>query len=243
MKFKIRAARKKEAKRNNQNNWPITYRWVTMGAIVAYSAVGSKTMNVALAQSVPPPGRAISQAQSQRFDIAPGPLSDLLPQFARAAGITFTLSLDSIGTIQSPGVSGTFTIQEALQHLLEGTSVTFRFQGPTAVSFELRGRTESIVVSGRAPGADPYADPLAPYKADRLSSAKFTEPVLNTAKTETVLTQEALLEWAGKHVARFKLPKRFVIQKDPLPKGGTGKVLKYQLREHFWGDKEKRIQG
>jgi len=192
MKFKIRAARKKEAKRNNQNNWPITYRWVTMGAIVAYSAVGSKTMNVALAQSVPPPGGAISQAQSQRFDIAPGPLSDLLPQFARAAGITFTLSLDSIGTIQSPGVSGTFTIQEALQHLLEGTSVTFRFQGPTAVTFELRGRTESIVVSGRAPGADPYADPLAPYKADRLSSAKFTEPVLNTAKTETVLTQEAL---------------------------------------------------
>ena len=43
-----------------------------------------------------------------------------------------------------------------------------------------------------APGADPYADPDAPYKADRLSSSKFTESVLNTARTETVLTQEVL---------------------------------------------------
>ena len=51
---------------------------------------------------------------------------------------------------------------------------------------------ESVEVTGRAPGADPYADPEAPYKADRLSSSKFTEPILNTARTETVLTQEAL---------------------------------------------------
>ena len=47
-------------------------------------------------------------------------------------------------------------------------------------------------MTAHAPGADPYADPEAPYKADRLSSTKFTEPVLNTARTETILTQEAL---------------------------------------------------
>ena len=156
------------------------------------SAVGSKTINVASAQTVPQPAGAVSQTQAQRFDIASGPLSEVLPQFARAAGITFTLSNDSIGTITSPGVSGTFTIQEALQHLVEGTSLTFRFTAPTAVTFELRGRTESVEVTGRVPGADPYADPEAPYKADRLASSKFTEPILNTARTETVLTQEAL---------------------------------------------------
>ncbi|HUO44768.1 MAG TPA: TonB-dependent receptor [Burkholderiales bacterium] len=42
------------------------------------------------------------------------------------------------------------------------------------------------------PGANPYADPDAPYKADRLSSSKFTEPVLNTARSTTVLTKEVL---------------------------------------------------
>jgi catecholate siderophore receptor len=46
---------------------------------------------------------------------------------------------------------------------------------------------------GSAPaGANPYADPAAPYKADRLSSNKFTQPVLNTPRTITVLTKEVL---------------------------------------------------
>ncbi|MBG0811297.1 TonB-dependent receptor [Methylosinus sp. H3A] len=46
---------------------------------------------------------------------------------------------------------------------------------------------------GAAPAdANPYADPKAPYKADRLSSNKFTQPLLNTPRTVTVLTKEIL---------------------------------------------------
>jgi catecholate siderophore receptor len=192
MKSRIRMAGKKKAKGRSQNSWPISYRWTAIGTVVACSAIGSKTMNVALAQGVPQPGGAISQRQAQHFDVMPGPLSEVLPQFARAAGITFTLSVNSIGTITSPGVLGTLTVQDALQHLLDGTSVTFRFTAPTAVIFELRAQSQSVNVTGHAPGADPYADPEAPYKADRLASSKFTESILNTARTETVLTQEAL---------------------------------------------------
>jgi catecholate siderophore receptor len=43
-----------------------------------------------------------------------------------------------------------------------------------------------------APDRNPYADPNAPYKADRLASPKFTEPLLDTPKTVTVLTKEVL---------------------------------------------------
>lgn len=43
-----------------------------------------------------------------------------------------------------------------------------------------------------APDANPYADPAAPYKSDRLSSSKFSEPIANTPKTVTVLTKELL---------------------------------------------------
>jgi catecholate siderophore receptor len=39
---------------------------------------------------------------------------------------------------------------------------------------------------------NPYADPNSPYKADRLASPKFTEPLLNTPKSVTVLTKELL---------------------------------------------------
>jgi catecholate siderophore receptor len=48
------------------------------------------------------------------------------------------------------------------------------------------------IMAQRAPGSNPYADPAAPYKVDRLSSSKFTEPVLNTPRSVTVLTKEVL---------------------------------------------------
>ena len=44
----------------------------------------------------------------------------------------------------------------------------------------------------QAADADPYADPAAPYKANRLASPKFTEPLLNTPKSVTVLTKEII---------------------------------------------------
>jgi catecholate siderophore receptor len=39
---------------------------------------------------------------------------------------------------------------------------------------------------------NPYADAAAPYKVDRLSGTKFTEPLINTPRTVTVLTKEIL---------------------------------------------------
>ena len=46
----------------------------------------------------------------------------------------------------------------------------------------------------RMPSADrdAYVDPAAPYKANRLSSPRATEPILNTPGQTTVLTREVL---------------------------------------------------
>jgi catecholate siderophore receptor len=53
----------------------------------------------------------------------------------------------------------------------------------------------------RSPDGNPYGDPVAPYKADRLASNRFTEPLLNTPKTVTVLTKEIL---ADKNATSFR---------------------------------------
>ena len=45
---------------------------------------------------------------------------------------------------------------------------------------------------GFAADGNPYGDPVAPYKADRLSSNRFTQPILDTPKTITVVTREVL---------------------------------------------------
>ena len=44
----------------------------------------------------------------------------------------------------------------------------------------------------RAADGNPYGDPVAPYKADRLSSNRFTQPILDTPKTVTVVTREVI---------------------------------------------------
>lgn len=45
-----------------------------------------------------------------------------------------------------------------------------------------------------APGANPYADPAAPYKVDRSASGKLTEPLLNTPRTVTTIPKEVIAD-------------------------------------------------
>ncbi len=56
-------------------------------------------------------------------------------------------------------------------------------------------------------------------------------------------SEKELAEFAAQRLAKFKLPKRYEFRTEPLPKGGTGKVLKRELREPFWTGKETRVQG
>jgi acyl-CoA synthetase (AMP-forming)/AMP-acid ligase II len=57
------------------------------------------------------------------------------------------------------------------------------------------------------------------------------------------LTAEDLLEFLCQRIARFKLPRTIQFSTAPLPKTGTGKIVKRSLREDFWQGKEKRVQG
>jgi fatty-acyl-CoA synthase len=56
-------------------------------------------------------------------------------------------------------------------------------------------------------------------------------------------TEQELNAFSAERLAKFKLPRRYEFRTDPLPKGGTGKVLKRELREPFWLGKERRVQG
>lgn len=62
-------------------------------------------------------------------------------------------------------------------------------------------------------------------------------------KPDAQLTQDQLCRFLGDRLAKFKIPRRFDFQTDPLPKTGTGKIMKRQLRESFWEGKSRRVQG
>ena len=57
------------------------------------------------------------------------------------------------------------------------------------------------------------------------------------------VTEPALREFIAGRLAKFKMPRRYEFVEGPLPKGGTGKILKRELREQFWQGKERRVQG
>jgi fatty-acyl-CoA synthase len=56
-------------------------------------------------------------------------------------------------------------------------------------------------------------------------------------------TEKELFDFGSKRLAKFKLPKKYEFLNEPLPKGGTGKILKRELRERFWEGKDRRVQG
>jgi acyl-CoA synthetase (AMP-forming)/AMP-acid ligase II len=57
------------------------------------------------------------------------------------------------------------------------------------------------------------------------------------------LTSEQLVRFLQTRLAKFKIPQVVQFAEGPLPKTGTGKILKRDLREAFWSGKERRVQG
>jgi len=62
-------------------------------------------------------------------------------------------------------------------------------------------------------------------------------------KADQQLTGDDLLAFLATRLAKFKLPRLIDFVPGPLPKTGTGKILKRELREPFWSGKDRRVQG
>jgi fatty-acyl-CoA synthase len=57
------------------------------------------------------------------------------------------------------------------------------------------------------------------------------------------LSSEELCDFLSQRIARFKVPRVFEFLETPLPKTGTGKIVKRELREMFWAGRGRRVQG
>ncbi len=110
--------------------------------------------------------------QQIRFAIQPAPLGDVLSAFEQLTQVSVVLADPAIAMVQSPGVIGMYTVRQALQELLSGTSVAFTFTARNAVALELRAAGEFISVTGEGPA---------------LTSRKFTEPLRDIPQTITVV--------------------------------------------------------
>jgi len=114
------------------------------------------------------------------------------------------------------------------------------------------GRLKDMIISG---GVNVYPAEIErellhhPAIADAavagVPDAKWGEiPVaIVVLKEGQKLTAEELLQFLQQRLARFKLPREIEFTHAPLPKTGTGKIVKRSLREAYWQGKSKRVQG
>jgi catecholate siderophore receptor len=184
----------------NKNTRLKKERMMVMGALMASAAVGARPVmasQVARAQKsryeeaiadvlktmrwAHSSGAASSPAQAsetQWFDIPPGPLHIVLATFQAQTGIAATVARAGIDELQSPGVTGLFSQEQALDQLLRGTGVAFRFTSTTTVTLDLRVHSAFVEVTGASPRG--------------VTSPKFTAPLRDIPQTITVIPNDVI---------------------------------------------------
>ena len=113
----------------------------------------------------------------------------------------------------------------------------------------IKDRSKDIIISGGenissveievAIAAHPAVLECAVVSAP--DDARGEAPIaLVVLKPDASLSTAELRSFCRSRLARFKVP-REIHFRDTLPKGGTGKILKAELREPFWRGQEKRV--
>jgi hypothetical protein len=115
-----------------------------MGALAAYTVTGAGKN--AVAQEPPVTARESSVLVNpqalfvRRYEIAAGPLGTVLEQFEKVAGVGITAAQPAVLSIQSPGVSGLYTVDQALQKILADTALDYSYSRDGTVQGELAFR-------------------------------------------------------------------------------------------------------
>jgi len=172
----------KKADKNGRRRRRGTARLFVLGAaFVATSATAFAQPAPAEArpERLQQASRAATAAQTGRvqYSIPSGPLGDLLERFEQTSGVRLTLAMPELAGLVSPGVSGFFTVQEALDQLLNGMSLAARLTAPDAAIIDIQARSESVQVTASAPG---------------VRSPKYQAPLRDIAQTIAVIPRTVI---------------------------------------------------
>jgi catecholate siderophore receptor len=178
-----RLSRRTNKKQSKTSIWPVTYRFVAMGTLMAYTAFGAT--KVTLAQSPEPASSAQTQTSGaptpvRRFDIPAGSLDSTISTFQSITNIHVSFVDDGIRSLASPGVQGLYTDEQALVRLLDDSGVSYRYTAPDAVMLRLAAASSSVNVTADA--------------TTITSMPKYDEPLMEVPQTVAVVSQTLLQE-------------------------------------------------
>lgn len=153
---------------------------LSTGAIIAVTIGSSHRMVVGYAEERN--GRlemvSMHEESSIDFNIAAGPLGEVLDAFQKRSGLTVNVDNESIRGIQSPGVVGNYTPEAALKLVLKGTGVSYAFRDARSVLLSLKAEAASVEIRDDS--------------VRLVSSPKHTEPLRDTPQTVNVIPKEVI---------------------------------------------------
>jgi catecholate siderophore receptor len=169
--------KKRTHKRRGPRYWIVAI--TAMGALVAYCP--NKSHNIVLGKTRLRDDVVASEQQRQiQFDIPADTLESVIAGFQNTADIQIIIPNDAMRSLASPGVTGRYSPEQALREILRGTGVSYRFTDKKTVILEIHAEAETVEVR----------DDSRPV----LSSPKFTQPMLDTPQTVTVISKEVMEE-------------------------------------------------
>jgi iron complex outermembrane receptor protein len=141
-----------------------------------------------------------AQAQNQRaerqvasYDIPAGALADALNRFAQQARVSIVMDAASLKGLQSPGLKGSYAVEEGFGSLLKGSGHTV---ARTPAGYVLRPQS-AAPAGGDAPlpevrvSADALAEAAGSYVARRSATATKTDtPLLEVPQSVSVITAQ-----------------------------------------------------
>ena len=158
--------------------------WIAVGTLAAYAAFGG-TRPARAAEKTAPSVDGVPPAALplKRFDIPPGPLEQAIASFEKTTGVKVKVVLPegTLAGFNSPGVIGLYREEDALRLLLNGTGLNFRMEDQSTVVIGVQAR-DTVSVSASV--------------ADSVSMPKFTESLIDTPQSVTVVPQFVMQDQA-----------------------------------------------
>ena len=156
--------------------------WMAVATLAAYSTFGSKAVLRSYAQEHKPATIGAPSGQTnglaiRRFEIPSGNLGEVLPKFEQTAGFTVQALDESMRGIWSPGVVGLLSPEAALQKILIGTGIGYRFTAATTIALQVQGPSTAVEVNDTA-----LQDTLP----------KYVQPLVETPQSIDVIPQHII---------------------------------------------------
>ncbi len=140
---------------------------------------------------------SFAQAQSKAIDIPAQNLSDALHSLSAQTGIQLLFSAEKLKGIHSKAISGSMNAEEALAHLLKGTSYTYQTSGKdTYVIKETENKVADPVHLPEI-NVTSMTDPNSPYnknyqRTQSVTATRTDTPIMQTPFSVQIIPRQVL---------------------------------------------------